>query len=332
MLSRPRRSGFTLIELLVVIAIIAILIALLLPAVQQAREAARRTQCKNNLKQLGLALHNYHDTHNVLVYSGIGYTWCDPNTSANPSTNPNCTNQNGLVQLLPYFDQGPLYQRFNTSEAHSNYTGHVSTNVAGLRGNAITNGNGALAGTVIGGFTCPSDNGNPTLDPTSFHYGIGTGYTGPAPRKTSYDFNVVESEYWQGCRAWATAASTTRRMFGEGSTTRLTDIKDGTSNTVAMCEGTFEVINGTRSAWAYRGWVQQGVDLASARINTWEFYNVAPPVIGRVGSWQYPGSLHTGGMHVLMGDGAVRFVSENSDRTTLSRLSTISDGQVIGEF
>lgn len=104
MTSRPtRNAGFTLIELLVVIAIIAILIALLLPAVQQAREAARRTQCKNNLKQLGLALHNYHDTHSVFPPGLLGRC-----------TTPDL-NASGLVMLLPYIEQNNLYSQFNFS-------------------------------------------------------------------------------------------------------------------------------------------------------------------------------------------------------------------------
>src|SRR5690349_412792 len=105
MLRLSRRSGFTLIELLVVIAIIAILIALLLPAVQQAREAARRTQCKNNVKQLGLALHNYHDTFGVFPYAvaNQGYS----------AAGANVTNHKGFLGLLPYFDQANLFNQFN---------------------------------------------------------------------------------------------------------------------------------------------------------------------------------------------------------------------------
>ena len=97
-----RSAGFTLIELLVVIAIIAILIALLLPAVQQAREAARRSQCKNNLKQLGLALHNYHGTHSVFPPAEVANGYCTDNNSTPP---PAAMNLNGLVMLLPYLDQ-----------------------------------------------------------------------------------------------------------------------------------------------------------------------------------------------------------------------------------
>ena len=108
-----RRPGFTLIELLVVIAIIAVLIALLLPAVQQAREAARRTQCKNNLKQLGLALHNYHDVYGAFVYRKGG--------SAAPLANParfdgNYERRSGMVALLPYLDQIAVFQKIDQGD------------------------------------------------------------------------------------------------------------------------------------------------------------------------------------------------------------------------
>ncbi|HUQ71374.1 MAG TPA: DUF1559 domain-containing protein, partial [Planctomycetaceae bacterium] len=134
-----RRRGFTLIELLVVIAIIAILIALLLPAVQQAREAARRTQCRNNLKQLGLALHNYHDNFNIFPMgfsdvvagnaerNGSGWAWS--------------------AMVLPYLDQAPLYNQFNF-----NVTPYNCVNCA-----APITGNQALVGTQLAAFSCPSD-------------------------------------------------------------------------------------------------------------------------------------------------------------------------------
>src|SRR5690606_28625210 len=113
-LKHDRRSGFTLIELLVVIAIIAILIALLLPAVQQAREAARRTQCKNNLKQVGLALHNYHDVFGSFTYKSGG---TDRPPSSAPCNLGNARRRSGWVGLLPYIDQGPLYNQIESGGA-----------------------------------------------------------------------------------------------------------------------------------------------------------------------------------------------------------------------
>ncbi|OYW21329.1 MAG: hypothetical protein B7Z55_05895, partial [Planctomycetales bacterium 12-60-4] len=130
---RSRRHGFTLIELLVVIAIIAILIALLLPAVQQAREAARRTQCKNKLKQFGLALHNYHDTHNCLPGQSIADIY-------NAGTNEGWNGWSGVAMLLPFMDQAPLYNSLDLEQ----YWDRGTANQRGTR-------------VPIAAFTCPSD-------------------------------------------------------------------------------------------------------------------------------------------------------------------------------
>lgn len=333
-----RSAGFTLIELLVVIAIIAVLIALLLPAVQQARESARKSQCSNNLKQFGIALHNYHSTHNVMPYAGTGYGWC-LYSNANTSANTRVTNQNGLVLLLPYLDQSPLYNQFNMNQAFSNVmtgnTGCCGPNSATpgtLMGNAVSSGNAALTALTIPAFTCPTDSGDAYLPANNLNYSVDTS-SGIKARKTSYEFSQSAN---YACRAWqipTVEAPNSRRMFGEGSNLRLSMVTDGTTNTAMMVETTFNVINGHRAPWAYRGWVQMGADLATG-MNNWLYptSTAVQPVFGKIGSWQYPGSMHTGGIFVCMADGSVRFLSQNTNLTVLSRLATFMDGNVVGDY
>ncbi|MCC7421636.1 MAG: DUF1559 domain-containing protein [Planctomycetaceae bacterium] len=312
--NRLRRRAFTLIELLVVIAIIAILIALLLPAVQQAREAARRTQCRNNLKQLGLALHNYHDAMSVLPPAHIGRC-----------TTP-VLNATGLTMLLPYIDQGPLYNRFNFNACVTTF---VSTGATAPTDDPVTTGNAALVKTLIPAFQCPSDSAAPYIAATGSNYGISAMNTGNGGAKTNYDF--VTTTPYNSCENWMLLGATARCMFGDNSKCSMTDPKDGTSNTVMMCETTRDVYNGGTNAWGYRGWVMVGINLVSYPINSW-VYPTTPPVVnppGKLASWAYAGSLHTGGCHMLFGDGAVRFVSENLDTATRQRLAWMSDGNPI---
>jgi len=322
---RVRRSdGFTLIELLVVIAIIAVLVAILLPAVQQAREAARASQCRNNIKQLGVALHSYHETHSVLPPAHIG----------------RCTTKHysiaGMAMLLPYIEQASLYNKMNFSESMTTWNSNSSVGAeSGTASNPVTTGNGPLLKTLLSTLICPSDSGNPYHVNATAHYGISPTNTGTGGAKTSYDFVTFGSNYHNKCEDWtgmtAPTTMTNRRMFGDHSKCRLGDVKDGTSNTAAIAETTLEVANGEGIAWGYRGWVMVGVDLASYSINNWWYLTTKYPQ-GTSGSWAYPGSVHTGGMHILLGDGAVRFITENIDTTTRQRLSYISDGLIIGEF
>lgn len=309
-----RRRAFTLIELLVVIAIIAVLIALLLPAVQQAREAARRSQCKNNLKQLGLALHNYHDSYTVLPPAHLG----------------RCTTPtlyaSGLTMILPYIDQAPLYNKYNFNGSATTHpsTGSTPTD------DPVTNGNAAVVKTRINVFLCPTDNGQIMIPYPTAHYGISATNTGTGGARTNYDFLTATT--YNSCENFAALALNTKCMFGDNSSTNFRDVTDGTSNTIMMGETTRTTYNGAGvTAWGYRGWVMVGLNLRDYAINVWAYPSVTP-IPGRLGSWSYSGSLHVGGAHYVLGDGAVRFISENLDSTVRRNLAIMSDGNVLGEF
>ena len=321
--------GFTLIELLVVIAIIAILIALLLPAVQQAREAARRSQCKNNLKQIGLALHNYHDTFNVFPY---GNDAAATTVANNPTLFPLVKNQTGWVQLLPYFDQAPLYNTINASAAMGRW---VSSSGKPLAGGGPTAANATASSTRLNALLCPSDSGKEIFGGFDGNYGCETGVVS---YKSTYGF----SGSGQPSTLWSNIGTTTRTFFGAESNTKIRDITDGTTNTVAIVETTLNVYDGITGSWACTQHVGSGIDFANLngqrKINDWDCcgwtgtpWGTKNPA-GTLGEWGTPGSLHTGGMHAVLGDGSVRFISENLDGTTRQRLGYIADGNTVGEF
>ncbi|MDZ4689065.1 MAG: DUF1559 domain-containing protein, partial [Planctomycetaceae bacterium] len=232
-LSPRRRPGFTLIELLVVIAIIAILIALLLPAVQQAREAARRTQCRNNLKQFGLALHNYHDNFNVFPPGWIGHT--------NGSTALPFSGWGWSAMLLPGLDQAPLYN-------------NLSTRFSTTFPYGATNGNAVIAtpvpvaleitglNTTLPAFRCPSDTGGPMI----VNANVLT--TGAPPGTTVAPTNRFPRSNYPGVVGWDSTnnrglvdnvVATTllyRGVFGENSRVGISNMSDGSSNSVVVGE------------------------------------------------------------------------------------------------
>lgn len=324
-----RRRGFTLIELLVVIAIIAVLIALLLPAVQQAREAARRAQCQNKLKQLGLALHNYHGTHSVFPYGVAGPGNCD--------NSPVAMNQLGWVVVLPFLEQGNLYDQFNPSLP----AGDFNTASLTLSGNGTAaSGNDEVVSQVLTIFNCPSDSGPLHSSSSSSSYVISAqSHTdGFHPALTNYAFNILRT-----CTSWQQRPANERRMFGSHSCSSIRDVKDGTSNSVMISEITRDVDDGDGAAWGVYRHVGAGADFGDSsgryrKINDWDccFWTTPPynreGISGRLGEYNTPGGAHTGGCFVALADGSVSFVSESIATTTRIRLGRIADGQVLGEF
>jgi len=342
---RRSRKGFTLVELLVVIAIIGILVALLLPAVQAAREAARRMSCRNNMKQLGLALHNYLDTYKVFPSAGRG-----ANQRARAAINGEMKGSQGLVSILPFMEQQPLYDQFNHSEAFTNFPGRGVPN-SRVIGDTLLNGNAQLSTVELAMYLCPSDNsGNRQAAKRLRGYHYGPGGNSLVGSKTNYDF-VTDAQRMFGNYMWREANRSgnshgsglpTWRMFGWESDCSLADVTDGSSNTMMMSEVTQWVGNGNGAAWAYRGWVMCGGDAAygdrerSGGINVWHQPWIHPrwknppytPIRGRARSWWCPvGSLHPGGCNFTMGDGSVQFISQTIDFQTLVKLHQISDGR-----
>ncbi|MCA9080052.1 MAG: DUF1559 domain-containing protein [Planctomycetaceae bacterium] len=307
--NRMRRPGFTLIELLVVIAIIAILIALLLPAVQQAREAARRSQCKNNLKQIGLALHNYHDTHNTFPPG-----WINQNSSVS-------SNWGWQAYILPFADQAPLYNAIQPG--------------AGSLGDALlVAGRLAEMQKPLSVFRCPSDT---APDLNSGHQLLDAGGTNSHSVATS---NYIATN---GGGDWTSGAGL-GGTFGQNSKTRFRDITDGTSNTIVVGERSWQLVgpNTNCNAAAVFGVGSNGTnDLQRMAMAKGTFaINAAADDGGVDQCARSYSSRHVGGTHFLLGDGAVRFVSENIQRDPngtngnflFQNLLNKADGNVVGEF
>ncbi len=327
-----RPSGFTLVELLVVIAIIGILIALLLPAVQAAREAARRMHCSNNLKQIGLALHNYHDVNKSFpgTYWQLGVTG-DSNRDRGSI----------LLRLLPYLEQTAIYSAVDF---------RVSTDYQ-----QISSGGPYIHAQIIPAFVCPSDKGN-DLSSTGAAWDNYAASCGPTPESTAGNSNcpcdaTTWYNYWDSLGYPAHYDGNpygpfTRAMYsGSPYLCRMADVTDGTSNTVIVGERvggpniwrkgtptaptTGSAVHGRNGAgWGEllngENWINgantDGSSPASGggpcaincnNIRGESFY-----------------SFHPGGVHFLVTDGSVKFLGETVEPRILASMITRSNGEV----
>ncbi len=328
-----RRSAFTLIELLVVIAIIAILIGLLLPAVQKVREAAARAKCQNNLKQIGLGLHNYHDAIETFPPAGArgqftggtgwGFSW--------------------MVLLLPYIEQENFWNQLNKTSPNPGYN--------------VTANNDISESTVLSVFTCPS---SPFTPKAARHVEAGANGNTQASDYvaiegsvngggvTGQDINSYGISGGNGILLRGTTATQTR------GTVKITTISDGTSNTMLASEISNVFQHGTAGAKErdIRPGERFGFMMGSSHNNymdsdnrgmNWTTIRYPINYRGNVSDWgndtaglcdrpcaNHPLlSAHSGGVNVLFGDGAVRFLRDSTDLNTLLRLGAKNDGQVV---
>jgi prepilin-type N-terminal cleavage/methylation domain-containing protein/prepilin-type processing-associated H-X9-DG protein len=298
-----RRRGFTLIELLVVIAIIAILIALLLPAVQQAREAARRTQCRNNLKQMGLALHNYHDNHQVFPGAFVSHRVVGGTANASHGWS-------WAVFIMPFLDQGPLYNEINpgmTQIQHPDYE---------FQGNVWdTAASRPITQTPLSVYRCPSDRGRAINNQRG---------------------NFATSNYVGVYGSHADAGTHTGRGNGlmwTNSDIGIRDVGDGTSNVIIIGERAFTNSAATGRPWRGAIWAGTSSSIGAGWAATHRGFWGPPSThcINCANEWAFS-SLHTGGAHFLLADGSVRFVSENVDIETLLIVAQRDSGLPVGEW
>lgn len=328
MVTQRRQKAFTLVELLVVIAIIGILIALLLPAVQAAREAARRSQCTNNMKQIGIALHNYHDTFKTFPLGSFNLRDAWPASGTNWRT-----------LILNFMEQTTVYDQLQFS---SNPAVHFMA--GGAAGTNALNGNDVLKNLVIDGYRCPSSviekigGHNNDLAMNVLYVGI----QGCAPPVPGPDAN-------RGTKDCGYGITSNNGMLPKNECTEFKDCRDGTSNTMIVAEQSGLVDNRNLTANYYGGWFgtrhprrmdttdPAGCgDLWGAGTTCVRYAPNTRVVLTGAGAMYHNNTIinseHPGGINILLTDGSCRFISETIQMVTLRQLACRYDGVPLGEF
>ena len=303
-----RRSGFTLVELLVVIAIIGVLVALLLPAVQAAREAARRSQCTNHLKQFGVAMHNYHAAHNSFPPGSLRNTSAGSTNFRDPRVSPH-------VRLLPYMEGQTLYDLINWSYG---WEADVHT---------------VLRQSNVPGFACPSKENNDA----TYYYSGNQWHTGPGEYATHYLGVMGAKGFIPGSRdqyhfdnsTGAHGGFATNGILIRDRAISASKVTDGLSKTMLMGEvawdiGEYEAWNGGLSP----GWANSmTIKNVTHPLNSYKFDRSLNQLSINDTSF---GSEHAGrGAHFLMGDGSTHFVSEDIELNSLKCFASRNQAEVV---